>query len=62
MHDVGETVAVTYPPERPGEARVNSAKHNVWTVGLPLAMGAAFLVVSLVLLVLLVPIVRDHLR
>ena len=59
MHHVGELVPVTYPPERPGDARVNSARHNVWTIALPLAMGAVFLVISLVLLV---PIARDHLQ
>ncbi|GAA0794839.1 DUF3592 domain-containing protein [Spirilliplanes yamanashiensis] len=51
LHHAGEAVRVTYPPGRPGDARVDSARHTVWTVAVPLAMAALFLTVSLALLV-----------
>jgi hypothetical protein len=49
IHRVGQEVGVIHPPGLPGAARLSSASYNGWTIGLPLAAGALFVLSGLLL-------------
>jgi uncharacterized protein DUF3592 len=50
QHDVGDEVAVTYPPGRPEDARLSTGLQNALTFVLPLGLGGIFILVGVFLL------------
>ncbi|MFG1605856.1 DUF3592 domain-containing protein [Actinoplanes sp. NPDC049265] len=50
QHDLGDEVPVTYPADRPEDARLSSTMQNALTFVLPLGLGGVFILVGLILL------------